>query len=112
MHNEDNLIRKTILKNNLKESIQVTGKQQYLAGYLSKEKLIKYTHICTHMPELSIQCSAFPHQELANFLADLGAPNPTLCSLDLRKETFFWNARIKWTPPIQQQNMKKNTSDS
>lgn len=60
MYNEDTLIRKTILKNNLKESIQVTGKQQYLAGYLSREKLIKYTHIHTHMSEFSIQCSASP----------------------------------------------------
>lgn len=67
MHNKDNLIGKTILKNNLKESIQITGKQQYLTGYLRREKLIKNTpHTPPPPPPQNFPFNALlPHQDLA-----------------------------------------------
>lgn len=85
MHNEHNLIWKTVLENNLKEIIQITGKHKHLSGHLSREKPIIHIHPHTQMSELFPFNALLLHQELGNFLTELDAPNPPLCSLELRK---------------------------
>ena len=91
----------------MKESIQIPEKHSSILLDISAEKnWLKNTHTHTHThrcqnPPLN---APLPHQKLANFLTELGAPNLTLCSLGLRKGTFFWSTRRKWTPLIQQRN--------
>ena len=61
MHDEDNLTWKTILRNNLKGSTQITGKHSSILLAISAEKSWLKTHTCTHththtqMSELSTQ---------------------------------------------------------